>query len=317
MLDVRRLRVLREVAERGSFSAAADALSFTQSAVSQQIAALEREAGTTLIQRGPGGTRLTDAGRVLVGHTEAVLARLADAERELAAIAGLRGGRVRLASFPSAGATLVTEAVSHFTKRYPDVELSLMEGEPEDTVPALKRGESDLAVVFDYSHGNGGGELLEGLECIYLLDDPICVVLPAEHRLAACKAIRLEELAGEQWLSGCCGGVCHAMVVDWCGQAGFRPNIAFETNDHNVQVGLVAAGVGVTLLPELALRTAHPGVQVRPVAGSRPIRKIFAAVPAAGYRSPATDAMIEVLKDVGKEMAVAPGTDGRRAAPLI
>src|SRR5919198_50106 len=119
MLDVRRMRVLREVAERGSFSAAADALSFTQSAVSQQIAALERETGTTLLQRGPGGIRLTDAGRALVTHTEVVLERLADAERELAAIAGLRGGRVRLASFPTAGATLVPNAVSVFTEGYP------------------------------------------------------------------------------------------------------------------------------------------------------------------------------------------------------
>src|SRR5919109_1563654 len=127
MLDVRRLRVLQAVAEEGSFSAAADALSFTQSAVSQQIAALERETGTTLVQRGPGGLRLTEAGSALVAHTDAVLARLADAERELAAIAGLRGGRVRLASFPTAGATLVTQAISLFSKRHPEVELSFTE----------------------------------------------------------------------------------------------------------------------------------------------------------------------------------------------
>src|SRR5919106_6288811 len=133
MLDVRRLKILREVADQGSFSAAADALNFTQSAISQQIAALEREAGTRLLQRGSGGVRLTDAGRALVSHTEVILARLDDAERELAAIAGLKGGRVRLASFPSAGATLVTEAVSMYRQRHPDVELSLSEGEPHET----------------------------------------------------------------------------------------------------------------------------------------------------------------------------------------
>ena len=120
MLDVRRLRVLREVARQGSFSAAADALSYTQSAISQQIAALERETGATLLQRRAGGVRLTDAGRALVTRTDAILAQLADAERELAAIAGLRGGRVRLASFPSAGATLVTEAVSRFQREHPE-----------------------------------------------------------------------------------------------------------------------------------------------------------------------------------------------------
>src|SRR5688500_7045593 len=195
MLDVRRLRVLREVAEQGSFSAAADALNFTQSAVSQQIAALEKESGTTLLQRGPGGVRLTDAGQALVRHTGAILTQLADAERELAAIAGLRGGRVRLASFPSAGATLVTEAVSLFRTRHPEVELSLTEGEPHNTVPRLKRGDFDVAVVCDYTHGTGGGEWLEGLDCIHLMDDPLLVVVPTEHPLAARKAIRLAQLA--------------------------------------------------------------------------------------------------------------------------
>src|SRR4029078_2029729 len=123
MLDVRRMRVLREVAVRGSFSAAAEALSFTQSAISQQIAALERETGTTLLQRRAGGVRLTDAGRALVAPADGIVAQLGDAERELAAIAGLRGGRVRLASFPSAGATLVTEAVSRVQRKHPAVEL--------------------------------------------------------------------------------------------------------------------------------------------------------------------------------------------------
>src|SRR3954465_4134676 len=163
MLDVRRLRVLREVAEQGSFSAAADALSYTQSAVSQQIAALERETGTMLLDRRPGGVRLTDAGRALVARANVVLAQLADAERELAAIAGLRGGRVRLASFPSAGATLVTEAVSRYQRLYPEVGLSFAEGEPDATVPALMRGDFDLAIVFDYEHRRAPKILGEGL----------------------------------------------------------------------------------------------------------------------------------------------------------
>src|SRR5919201_1753732 len=176
MLDVRRLRVLQAVADAGSFSAAADALSYTQSAVSQQIAALEREAGTTLLLRRPGGVRLTDAGRALLEHTQAVLARLADAERELAAIAGLRGGRVRMASFPTAGATLVTRAVSIFARRHPEVELSLTEGEPDETVPLLRRGEFELALVYDY--GLESMDLDSGLELIPLFDDPLKVVLP-------------------------------------------------------------------------------------------------------------------------------------------
>jgi molybdate transport repressor ModE-like protein len=307
MLDVRRLRVLQEVARQGSFSAAADALSFTQSAVSQQIAALEKETGATLLQRGPGGVRLTDAGRALVSHTDTILAQLADAERELAAIAGLRGGRVRLASFPSAGATLVTEAVSRFKEHHPEVELSLSEGEPDVTVPALRRGDFDLAVAFDYRPDREASELREGLDCIPLLDDPVRVVLPADHPLAGRKAIRLEQLAEESWVGGCLDGVCHQMVVSWCGKAGFQPKIVFESDDHNVQMGLVAAGVGVTLLPELALRILPPGVETRPVARSQPWRKIFAAVPSDAYRSPATDAMIDVLKSVSRDFADSTG----------
>ena len=311
MLDVRRLRVLREVARQGSFSAAADALSYTQSAISQQIAALERETGATLLQRRAGGVRLTDAGRALVTRADAILAQLADAERELAAIAGLRGGRVRLASFPSAGATLVTEAVSRFQRKHPEVELSLSEGEPDVTVPALKRGDFDLAVVFDYEHRRAPNILGEDLDCIHLLDDPMRVVLPSDHPLTRRKTIRLDELAEEAWVGGCVGGVCNAMVVDWCADAGFEPNIAFESDDHNVLIGLVAAGVGITLLPQLALRMGLPGAESRAVAGADHVRKIYAAVPSDAYCSPATDAMIEVLKSIAADF------EGRTPRPAV
>src|SRR3954452_17964415 len=149
MLDVRRLRVLREVAACGSFSAAAESLSFTQSAVSQQIAALERETAAKLLERGPRGVRLTDAGRALVEHADAILARLEDAEEELAAIAGLRGGRLRIATFQSAGATLVPRAVGEFHRRLPEVDLT---GPQNDftAVQQLATGEVPLAIVMDF-----------------------------------------------------------------------------------------------------------------------------------------------------------------------
>src|SRR5215217_318670 len=149
MLDVRRLKVLREVAAKGSFSAAAEALSFTQSAVSQQIAALEREAGTRLVDRSARGVRLTEAGEALVRHADVILARLAEAEAELEAIAGLRGGRLRMAAFESAGATLMPLAIAQFRARHPAVELSLSLLEPEDSVPLLRTGELDIALTFD------------------------------------------------------------------------------------------------------------------------------------------------------------------------
>src|SRR5918997_6090485 len=175
MLDVRRMRVLREVALRGSFSAAAEALSFTQSAVSQQIAALEREAGAVLVQRSARGGRLTEAGEALVRHADAVLARLAEAEAELEAIAGLRGGRLRMAAFESAGATLMPLAIAQFRARHPAVELSLSLLEPEDSVPLLRTGELDIALTFDVRERPRGQD---GIGRTHLIEDPMYLVLP-------------------------------------------------------------------------------------------------------------------------------------------
>src|SRR6476646_1810300 len=181
MLNVARLRVLREVAYRGSFSAAAEALSYTQSAVSQQIATLESEAGMALLERHPRGVSLTAAGQTLVGHAEGILARLDTAEAALSAIAGLRGGRLRMASFPTAGSTLMPLAIANFRSSYPDVELTLAEGEPEEIVPRLRAGELDLALLFEF---DGEESLGEELARAPLLEDPIYLALPREHRLA-------------------------------------------------------------------------------------------------------------------------------------
>src|ERR687898_2994356 len=157
MLDVRRMRVLREVALKGSFSAAADSLSFTQSAVSQQVAALEREAGAVLVERGARGVRLTDAGQAVVRHAEGILAKLAEAEAELEAIAGLRGGRLRMAAFESAGATLMPLAIADFRAKHPAIELTMSLGEPESTEPQLKSGELDLVLGFGSRYPPEGG----------------------------------------------------------------------------------------------------------------------------------------------------------------
>src|SRR3954447_20441185 len=179
MLDVRRLRVLREVAVRGSFSAAADSLSFTQSAISQQIAALERETGTTLVQRNARGIRLTETGEALVRHAEAILARIGEAEAELEAIAGLRGGRLRMAAFESAAASLMPLAIAAFRAAHPGVELSLSMLEPEHSEPLLKSGELDLILGFD---SRVRGEV-DGVQRHHLLSDPMFLVLPADHPL--------------------------------------------------------------------------------------------------------------------------------------
>src|SRR5687768_5622538 len=180
MLDVKRLRVLREVAAKGSFSAAPEPLAYTQSAVSQQIAALEREAGTQLVERSARGVRLTDAGRALVDHADVILARLADAEAELEAIAGLRGGHLRLCSFPSAGATLMPPAIARFRERHPGVQLTLEPAEPDDGVARLRSGEADIALTIEAS----GFCSYQGIDDLQLLDDPMYVALPEGHPLA-------------------------------------------------------------------------------------------------------------------------------------
>src|SRR2546421_10447568 len=195
MLNVQRLRVLREVVARGSFSAAADALDYTQSAVSQAVATLEAEVGATLIERDRRGLRPTAAGAALVEHTDGILARLEAAEEDLAAIIGLRGGRLRMASFPTAGATLMPLAIATFRAAYPDVELTLAEGEPEEIVPRLRAGELDLALLFEFA---GESAKLAGDESrLELLEDPMFLALPPDHRLAGRRHLRPEQLAGE------------------------------------------------------------------------------------------------------------------------
>jgi DNA-binding transcriptional LysR family regulator len=299
MLDVRRLRVLREVAQHGSFSAAADALAYTQSAVSQQIAALEREAGTLLVERGARGVRLTQAGRALVGHADAILARLADAEAELEAIAGLQAGRLRMTSFASAGATIMPPAIARFRAAHPGVELTLEPAEPDDGVARLRSGDSDVALTIDAPFCAIDEE---GLELRHLLDDPMYVCLPAGHPLAARPRLALADLAGEAWLLGSTDACPDtAILLRACQAAGFRPTIAFHSDDYLAIQGFVAAGVGVSLMPDLALVTVRDDVVIRSLGPRPPMRRISAATVAGAYRSPAAAAMLDVLAAVGRE----------------
>jgi DNA-binding transcriptional LysR family regulator len=297
MLDVRRLRVLREVAARGSFSAAAEALSYTQSAVSQQIAALEREAGSKLIERNPRGIRLTDAGRALVQHADAIIARLDDAEEELAAIAGLRGGRLRLTTFQSAGATLVPRALGEFHRRHPDVSLTVRQEECE-APESLLAGDADLAIVMDYEHRALADD---NLELTKLLDDPYEVVLPHTHPLAEQDAVAIDELSGERWIVPIPGTGCREGIVGACRGAGFDPDLAIESDENTQIQAFVATGLGVALYPRLALATRHPGVVVKPLQPAALRRRVWAATLAGAYRSPATDAMIEILRDAAAD----------------
>lgn len=297
MLDVRRMKVLHAVATHGSFSAAAEALSFTQSAISQQIAALEREAGTTLVERSPRGVRLTDAGRAVVAHAEAILARLEDAEEELAAIAGLRGGRLRLASFQSAGATLVPRAVAQFHDRHPEVELSMVEAEPEEASERLRSGEIDLALVYDFE---AFSDMLDrDLELTHLIDDPYDAILSKDHPLAGKRPLNLADLGPEPWVASTDG--CRLITDRACEAAGFRPQVAFETDETLAAQALVGAGVGITLLPRLALSTIHPATVARALGDGAPVRRVWAARLDGAYASPASEAMLQILRDTAED----------------
>jgi molybdate transport repressor ModE-like protein len=300
MLDVRRMRVLREVAHRGSFSAAAEALNFTQSAVSQQVAALERESRTKLVEREPRGIRLTEAGEALVAHADAILSRLDDAEQELAAIAGLRGGRLRLASFQSAGATLVPRALGEFHSRYPMVELSVATAEGEDAHDALRTGEIDIAIVMDFE---STPMLAPDLELTQLLIDPYRLVLPRDHPLAGKRSVSLAELADEPWIVPMTGFGCREGIIGSCRAAGFEVRIAIESDENEQTQAFVAAGLGVALWPQLALAAVHPGVVVRPLSKAKLERRVYSATLRDAYCSAATEAMIDILREASREFA--------------
>ncbi len=296
MLNVQRLQVLREVAHRGSFSTAADSLSYTQSAVSQAVARLEAETGVTLLERDRGGVRPTASGAALLEHADAILARIEAAEDDLAAIAGVRGGRLRMASFPTAGATLMPLAIATFSAAHPDVALSLAEGEPEEIAPRLRAGELDLALLFEF---RGVSEKLGArLRRINLLEDPMYLALPNGHRLADAPRVRLADLSGENWVQTSAESPCARHVVRSCHAAGFEPAVSFESDDYQTVQGLVAAGVGVALIPELALSSVRDDVFIRALHPKGPVRRVVAATARADGASAAAERMLEVLQEV-------------------
>jgi DNA-binding transcriptional LysR family regulator len=304
MLNLGRLKVLREVIGRGSFSAAAESLAYTQSAVSQAVARLEAETGATLVVRDRRGVRATAAGATLVEHAEAIFAQVEAAEADLAAVLGLRGGVLRVASFPSAGATLIPLAVATFRERHPGIALTLAEGEPEEIAPRLRAGEFDLALLFQFPGVRERPSA--GLRTTPLLEDPMHVALPATHPLAEKPALALSDLRDEDWVQTSASSPCGRHVIRSCLAAGFEPNVTFESDDYETVQGLVAAGVGVALIPRLALTRLHTGLVVRELAPRSPARKVVAATSTGPGVAPAVKPMIGVLCDVAARYREAP-----------
>jgi DNA-binding transcriptional LysR family regulator len=304
MLDSRRLKVLCEVARQGSFSAAASALGYTQPAVSRQIATLESEVGTVLVRRVPAGAVLTDAGRLLVERGEAILARLADAETELRALAGLEGGTLKLATFASAAASVLPIAVARFRERYPAIALSIVMADPEESVPRLRAGELDLALshaTLDDADFEVPGLAAADVASIHLFDDPMYVALGARHPLADKPELGLADLSEEWWMLATTDSCPDArLFMRACHAAGFEPRLAFQNDDYAAIQGFVAAGVGLALIPDMVSRAARDDVVIRPLHPAPPPRPIGVVLP-AGYRSPAASAMLAVLREVSEE----------------
>ncbi len=303
MLDLRRLRMLRELRERGTVAAVADAFSYTPSAVSQQLAALEREAGVPLLERVGRGVRLTDAGRALADHTDGVLARLEHAEAELAEAAGGVRGRVRVAAFQTAARSLVAPVMRPLAERHPGLRVELEEAEAEDALAPLRAGDLDIAVAEEYEQAPRPRHA--GIDRVDLGTDRILLVLAADHPLAAAnRPIRLSRMAGETWLSTRPDTRFGDLLLTACRTAGFEPDIRHRANDVALLIELVADGHGVALLPSLGRPETHPGVAVRPVAGTRTDRRIFAAMRRGSAGRPAFAATLAALQNRAVELGL-------------
>jgi DNA-binding transcriptional LysR family regulator len=335
MLDVTRLRVLVAVARHGSVTAAAHALNYAQPSVSHHLARLEAETGTKLVQRAGRGIRLTDAGRLLAERGAEVIGRLDAAENELAVYSGLRAGRLRLAAFPSALGTLVPSAAAMLHERHPSVDLRLTEAEPPEAVRMLRAGYVDVALIFRHEpEGEGwadseaAGEGHSDLREQVLLSEPVHLITPAAARsrgepllspaVSEIWPADLARLAAQRWIAGC--DRCREHLLRQCAAAGFTPKIAFTTDDFVAVQALVSAGLGVALLPGLALRAArNPGIRTVRLRGTQ--RSVIAVRYGEPPDPPATALLLDVLRaaapsSVPAASALAAGAAAPEPAPV-
>jgi DNA-binding transcriptional LysR family regulator len=290
-MDTRLLETFRQVAALGSITAAAHNLGYTQSAVSRQVAALERELAAELFGRGVRGVELTEHGRALLRHAEALLGRLDDARRELAALDRLERGRLRVGAFPTAAAVLIPRAMATFRDRHPGIELSLEEGTTRRQLARLQAGDADVAVISAFGDQRPGRD---EFQLVHLLDDTIMVAVPRSHALARRRRVRLADLAGESWIG--------ADDDYFLGPSRLRlsspPRVDFAVREWTAKLGLVAAGLGITLVPSLSAGAARPDVALVKLARDEvPVRAVFAATPRSVRASPAVEAFVAVLRE--------------------
>jgi DNA-binding transcriptional LysR family regulator len=306
LLDPRHLVVFAEIARCGSLAAAAQALGWTQPAVAQHVKRLERDTGCALVIRTSRGVTLTEAGRSLATHAAAVTARLRAARADLHALADLRAGRVRLAAFPSASATFVPAAIARLQDAAPGLDIRLTEAEPDEARELLAAGDVDLAVTFSYDNVPDASAQPARTS---LFDDPLLLVLPSGHALADRTDADLADALDQRWIAGC--PRCRTHLTTAAASQGFLPDIRHSTDDYVVTQTLVSTGLGVALLPALALEAArHPRVTTVGLRRHPPRRVGLTApadIPPSSAVAAVTTALIEVTE---RRRSPLPGSSG-------
>jgi DNA-binding transcriptional LysR family regulator len=300
MINVQRLRILREVVRHGSMSRAADALYMTPSAISQQMAVLEREAGVPLLERRGRGVRTTDAGALLARHAEEVLAALEAADADLATVREGVAGTLRVCAFPSAARALMIPAIQQLRDRYPQLVVTMEDLEPEESLPMLAAGDLDL--VFDYRLGLALEPSDPGIERRLLVTESVNLALPANHPLVG-KRVRMADLRDETWVVSRDSSSFLEVVVAAANRAGYVPRIDIHSNDFQVMLAAVGAGLGVTLVTPFGLLTEYPDVHFQPLEDLDLYRHVLAAIRRGTASSPRIAAALEVIVRVARELA--------------
>ncbi|WP_028814851.1 LysR family transcriptional regulator [Streptomyces flavidovirens] len=296
MIDPRRLRILRAVADHRTVTAAAAALYLTPSAVSQQLAALEQETGHTLLTRSGRGVRLTAAGDILLAHANAVLAQLERAEAELAAYAGGAAGEVRVVAFATGIAEVLAPAIARLADGHPDIRVRVRDAEGDESLPLVLDGEADVALAVEYRGAPREDD--QRLARVPLYAEPFDAVLQASHPLGQAPQVALADLSDSDWIGPYPGNPCHDVMLLACELAGFEPRLVHSSDDFRAVVALAAAGAGVALVPRSALRGMElKDTVVRPVSGPAATRRVFAAVRRGAERHPLISPVLGALAE--------------------
>lgn len=309
MLDVPRLTLLAAVIESGSMTAAAQALNYTPSAVSQQIRRLEKEVGQPLLQRGPRGVKPTEAGAVLAAHARRISRQLNAAQADIDELAGLRRGRLEIGTFPTVGGSLLPRAISMFRRRHPHVRLAVHSARLDGLLAIIADGTVDLALLWDYEWNRLDPA---EVELTHLLEDPTTLLVAADHHVARRRKVEMSELADEDWIEREHDHPVVEVLDRSCRAAGYQPRITFRANDYQEAQAMVSVGLGIALAPLTAVINKHPDIRVISLGATAPPRRILIGRRHDRVHAPAEAAMVAVLHQVAQQHLDATGRHNYR-----